>query len=57
MALKHGVQALLLGHRIITNTTAPPMQAPVITFPDTGMHDNFPDEFRLEDKSNITGST
>jgi len=44
MALEDGVKALLLGHRIITNTTVPPMQAPVINFPDTGRHVNFPNK-------------
>ena len=57
MALKDGVQALLLGHRIITNTTVPPMQAPMINFPSAGRHVNFPNKFRLEDKSSIAGST
>jgi len=57
MALKDGVQALLFGHIIITNSAAPPMQALVINFPDAGRHVNFPNKFRLEDKPSIAGST
>ena len=54
--LEDGVRRLSLGHRIFTNMTAPPMQAPAVPFPDAGMHVALPDEFRPESQAGSTGS-
>ena len=55
VALEDGVRALSLDHRVITNSTAPPMQAPAIPFPDAGIHVDLPEEFRFGTQSSNDG--